>query len=234
MNIAIPSAALVYLKYAGLVGFGLLLGFLSAIPVGAVQLEVAKKAVNGHLMPAVATAVGSACSDFLYGFLTLFGLGQFLFKQDFQIFIYSLGIAVIVFLFYRTFKEYRHTLQPEEAPPIYKKRFAFLTGFTIAATNPGIIIWWIIGFKIFHDLSLFTEFFPAIKFLFILSGCAGLGGYLIFLALILHRMHHNLPDKYLDWMHLVLLGLFVVLTLYFSYKLYLNIFDFHGVKASLI
>lgn len=234
ISASLQSPLLSCTKYLLLFGFGLIMGLLSAIPIGAVQLEVAKKAVNGHLMPAIATAVGSASSDFLYGFLTLFGLGQFLFKQDFQIFIYSMGIAVIVFLSYRTWKEYRHTFQPDEAPPIYKKRFAFLTGFTIAITNPGIIIWWIIGFKIFHDLALFTDYTPMVKLLFILSGCAGLGGYLVIIALLLHRLHHNLPDKYLDWMHIILLGLFAVLIVYFSYKLYINIFDFHGVKASLI
>jgi hypothetical protein len=30
------------------------LGCLSAIPVGAVQVDVAKKAINGHLLPALA------------------------------------------------------------------------------------------------------------------------------------------------------------------------------------
>ena len=51
--------------------FGMLLGLVSSIPVGAVQLEVIKKTINGHIKPAIAIACGSATSDFIYGILTL-------------------------------------------------------------------------------------------------------------------------------------------------------------------
>ena len=46
----------IYSKFAVLIGFSMFLGFLSAIPVGAVQVDVAKKAINGHLLPALAVA----------------------------------------------------------------------------------------------------------------------------------------------------------------------------------
>jgi threonine/homoserine/homoserine lactone efflux protein len=209
----------VYFKYILLIGYGLVLGFLSAIPIGAVQLEVVKKAINGHLVPAVSVALGSATSDLVYGVLTLFGLGAFLFHKDSQIVLYVLGIAVLLFLLYRAFKEYRHTAKHDDPPRIYRNHHSFMTGFTIAITNPGIIIWWIVGFKLFDDMGLFTEMSPTIKIFFILSCCAGLGGYLSFLAIFLHRVHHNLPDTVVDRLQLVLMFLFAMVIVYFAYKL---------------
>ena len=91
--------------------FGILLGFVSSIPVGAVQLEVIKKTINGHLKPAIATACGSATSDLLYGVLALFGFGYFLLHKDFQVGIYSLGIAVLAFLIYRSYRERAYMLK---------------------------------------------------------------------------------------------------------------------------
>jgi threonine/homoserine/homoserine lactone efflux protein len=79
-----------FLKLAATVVFGVILGFLSSIPVGAVQLEVIKRTINGQKKPAIATALGSATSDLIYGLLALFGLGDFLLHKDFQLLIYSL------------------------------------------------------------------------------------------------------------------------------------------------
>lgn len=215
----------IYMKYAAVVGFGLVLGFLSAIPVGAVQLEVAKKAMNGQIFHAIAVAIGSATSDFIYGMLTLFGLGGFLLHRKWQIFIYLVGIVVLCYLLYRTLREYRHEYDPAESPLVYKKRLSFLTGLTIAITNPGIIIWWIIGFKLFLDLQLFSVITPSIKMIFVLSGCAGLGGYLICIALLLHRMYKSFPDKWIDRMNIIVMVLFALLIGYFSLKLYSIVFN---------
>jgi threonine/homoserine/homoserine lactone efflux protein len=206
-------------KYLVLIAFSLFLGFLSAIPVGAVQLEVARKALNGYLSHAMAVAFGSATSDFIYGVLTLFGFGNFLLHKESQIFIYVVGIAVLCFLFYRSFREFRHEYDPSDSPLVYKKRISFLTGFSIAITNPGIIIWWIIGFKLLADLDLFAVAQPSIKLIFILSSVAGLGGYLMCIAIFLHRMHKAVPDKYIDRMNIVVMVLFVILIAYFSLKL---------------
>ncbi len=220
------------IKYLVLIAFSLFLGFLSAIPVGAVQLEVAKKAINGYLTHALAVAFGSATSDFIYGVLTLFGLGNFLLHKESQIFIYIVGIAVLCYLLYKTFKEYRHEYDPSENPLVYKKRISFLTGFSIAITNPGIIIWWIIGFKLLADLELFAVINPAVKMMFIASSCAGLGGYLICIALVLHRMHKTFPDKYIDRMNIVVMILFVILIAYFSLKLFSIIFNRGALAAT--
>ena len=210
---------LIYIKLLFVIIFGLILGFLSAIPVGAVQLEVAKKAINGHLKPAIAIAIGSATSDFIYGILTLFGLAKLLTNKEFQIVIYILGILVLSFIFYRSFIELRQDKPKRDTPFIYKKRISFLTGFTIAITNPGMIIWWIVGYKLFIDLSLFNGINAPIKLLFVLSGCAGLGGYLVFIAHTFNRMQKSVTDRFLKNMNRVLMILLSVLIGYFIFKL---------------
>ncbi len=198
--------------------FGILLGFVSSIPVGAVQLEVIKKTINGHLKPAIATACGSATSDLLYGLLALFGFGYFLLHKDFQVGIYSLGIAVLAFLVYRSYRERAYMLQ-QEKQIVYRKRLSFLTGFTIAIANPGMIIWWFVGFKLFHDLNIFEEITPGIKALFVFSGAFGLGLYLTLEAVILHRFQKSFSERFLYRANTFLMGVLSVLILYFVYKL---------------
>ena len=219
--------SVIFLKYFLLVIIGLIMGFLSSIPVGGVQLEVAKKAINGHLIPAIAIAAGSAASDFIYGVLTLYGLGSFLFHKEFKIGLYILGIFVLCFLFFRSLNDYRTGAVHYEKRLVYKKRMSFFTGLTIAITNPGMIIWWIIGFKIFIDFSIFETITPLIKMIFLLSGCIGLTGYLVFIATILHRMQKSVTKKFLKRMNICLLVLLGILITYFIVKLVSLIFNIH-------
>ncbi len=206
------------LKLLVTVLFGTVLGFLSSIPVGAVQLEVIKKTINGHKKPAIATAMGSACSDSLYGMLALFGFGDYLLHKDFQLFIYSLGIIVLSYLVYKSYQEREYMLH-EDKQIKYGKRISFLTGFTIAITNPGMIIWWFVGFKLFADLNLFTAMTTAIKALFVFSGAFGLALYLTLEAVILHRFQKSFSEKFLYKANTFLMIILVVLITYFVIKL---------------
>lgn len=206
-----------FYKITATVLFGMFLGLVSSIPVGAVQLEVIKKSISGHIKPAIATACGSATSDFIYGILTLFGFGHFIMHRDFQAGVYLLGIIVLSFLLYRAVRERNYILHPDHGVK-YKKRLSFLSGFTIAITNPGMIIWWLIGFKIYVDLGLFAEVGPAIRALFIFSGCMGLGGYLILIAYFLHRVKKTISQSFLYRTNLFLMFLLAVIISYFIYK----------------
>jgi threonine/homoserine/homoserine lactone efflux protein len=205
--------------------FGLVLGFLSSMPVGAVQLEVIKKTINGHKKPAIATAMGSVVSDLIYGLLVLFGLGKFLLDKDFQLFIYSLGIVVLSYLLFRTFKDKSYILQ-EDNPVRYKKRYSFLTGFTIAVTNPGVIIWWIVGFKLFADLVTFTEITNTVKGLFVFSCAFGLAVYLILIVLIINRYQESFSERFLHRAHNFFIVILFLLIMYFIIKLLSLIFGF--------
>lgn len=204
--------------------FGTVLGFLTSIPVGAVQLEVIKKTINGHKKPAIATAMGSALSDLLYGMLALFGFGDYLLHKDFQLCIYSLGIIVLSYLIFKTYQERDYMLH-EEKRVVYRKRLSFLTGFTIAITNPGMIIWWFIGFKLFADLKMFTVMSPAIKILFVLSGVFGLALYLTLEAIILHKYQKSFSERFLYRANTFLMIVLAFLIIYFMIKLVSLIFN---------
>ncbi|HOP64880.1 MAG TPA: LysE family transporter [Spirochaetota bacterium] len=211
-------------KIIATVFFGLMLGFLSSIPVGAVQLEVIKKTINGHTKPAILTALGSASSDLFYGVLTLFGFGHWLLHKDFQIFIYIMGIIVLSYLIYKSYQEREYMLH-EEKRIRYTKRLSFLTGFTIAVTNPGMIIWWFVGFRLYADLNLFAVISAPIKLCFVISGAAGLALYLILEAAILHRFQKSFSEKFLYRANTFLMIILSFLTLYFIYKLVIIVWN---------
>ena len=215
-----------FLKLLATVIFGLILGFLSSMPVGAVQLEVIKRTINGQKKPAIATAYGSVTSDLIYGLLALFGLGDLLLNKDFQLLIYSLGIVVLSYLLYRSIKDRSYMIN-ENKPVKYKKRFSFLTGFTIAVTNPGVIIWWFIGFRLFVDLNMFTEINSTVKLLFVFSGAFGLALYLTLVAVILSRFQKSFTEKFLHRAHIVLVIMLSILIIYFIVKLFSLIFGFN-------
>jgi len=212
------------LKLIATVIFGTLLGFLTSIPVGAVQLEVIKKTINGHKKPAIATAMGSSLSDLLYGMLALFGFGDFLLHKDFQVCIYSLGIIVLSYLAYKSYQEREYMLH-EEKRITYGKRLSFITGFTIAITNPGMIIWWFVGFKLFADLNMFTSMTPAIKGLFVFSGAFGLALYLTLEAVILHRYQKSFSERFLYKANTFLMVILAFLITYFAVKLFSIVFN---------
>ena len=217
-----------FLKLLATVIFGVILGFLSSMPVGAVQLEVIKRTINGQKKAAIATAYGSVTSDLMYGLLALFGLGDLLLHKDFQLLIYSLGIVVLSYLLYKSFKDRSYMIN-ENKPVKYKKRFSFLTGFTIAVTNPGVIIWWFIGFRLFVDLNMFTEITNTVKLLFVFSGAFGLAIYLTLVPIILSRFQKSFTEKFLYRAHIVLVVMLSILIIYFIIKLLSLIFNFSNI-----
>jgi threonine/homoserine/homoserine lactone efflux protein len=211
----------VVISYAMVFFFGIALGFLSAIPIGAVQVHVVKKALHGFRNTAVAIALGSGTSDLIYGLLTLFGLGNFLMSARFQICFYFLGVVVLSFLLYRSIREHRHHVMGFNNSSEEKNnehRYGFLTGFTLAIANPSMVLWWIVGFKVFLDLGLFYDVTIPLKIAFVLSGVTGLAGYLILQAMIINRIRHAISEKVFLRMNFALIIVLIAIILYFMYK----------------
>lgn len=211
----------VVISYAIVIVFGVFLGFLSAIPIGAVQLQVVKKAIRGLRKPAILIALGSGTSDLVYGILTLFGLGSFLVSPRFQFCFYLLGVAVLTFLLLHSIRDYRHHVSAVDSAVNGNKNEharGFITGFTLAITNPSIVLWWIVGFRILLDLGLFSEATFILRMVFVISGVTGLVGYLVMLAMIINRIHHDISDSVFRLMNLVLIILFIILIAYFVYQ----------------
>lgn len=208
----------IIINYVILVLFGLAVGLVSAIPIGAVQVQVVKTALRGHRGKAIAMALGSGTSDLVYGLLTILGLGPVLTSSLFQIIFYSMGAAVLSVILYRSVREHRNLMAGNMAPGNQKRRNGFITGLIMAITNPSIVLFWIVGYGIMADLGLFREATLPVRLVYVISGSAGLAGYLALLAVIVHRIHRNFSERVLHRMNLALICILVPLIGYFIWK----------------
>ena len=73
------------------------MGFAAAIPIGATQIEIAKRSLNNQLRPAYMVVTGSVFSDVMYGFIALFGVAPFL-KSKIVVAVSGLVSALILWL----------------------------------------------------------------------------------------------------------------------------------------
>ena len=79
------------------------MGFCAAVPVGATQIEIAKRSLNSHLRAAYMVALGSVSSDVMYGFIALFGVAPFL-KEKIVVAVFGLVATIILWLLAKPFK----------------------------------------------------------------------------------------------------------------------------------
>lgn len=188
------------------------LGFVAAIPVGPSQIEMAKRAISGHLLAAVMVVAGSVSSDIVYGAIALFGLAPFLENPRVLGAFNAVGVVVLWGLAALTLRESRkpHDLGVARAA-FRSKRWAWVTGFSLAATNPPMILSWLLGVALAKHVGLASPFPASAKALFIAGGALGLGSYLGVLGIVLYRLKHFIPLKALGrvyfWLGITLFAL---------------------------
>lgn len=176
--------------------FSYIYWFLLAIPVGAIQIEIARRAFNGYLKPALAIVLGSVTSDFIYGVIALLGVFQFLANPKIRPYFWLVGSGLLILLGILTFRHYSH---PHELSVtkhfLKKKRFALVTGFLVAASNPLMIIGWLAGAEVARKWgALHQTNFQSLS-MFIVFGVLGLGSYLTLLTLVLYKVRRFLSEK---------------------------------------
>lgn len=172
------------------------LGFITAIPVGGSQIEAAKRAIHGHLLAAWMVVLGSVSSDIMYGAIALFGLAPF-FDIPWVIAAFSaVGAVVLWILAYITLKESKkpHDLRLN-LNSLKSKHWAYLTGFSLAVSNPPMILTWLYGAALAKHLGLADPFTASLKVIFIAGGALGLGGYLGSLSAVMYRVKHFISMK---------------------------------------
>ncbi|HUI29972.1 MAG TPA: LysE family transporter [Candidatus Acidoferrales bacterium] len=192
------------------------LGFLTAIPIGATQIEIAKRALNNHLRSAYMVATGSVSSDLMYGAIALFGVAPFL-ENKIVVAIFGLAATVILWLLaFFTFRDSRSTNMLELAHATLKSnRIAFVTGFSLAVTNPMMIVWWLIGAKIIKDVGLVSRFDVDASLMFLIAGAFGLASYLFTLTNILHWAKNFISNEVMKKVDYALGVVLVLLSFYF-------------------
>jgi threonine/homoserine/homoserine lactone efflux protein len=193
-----------------LLAFGL--GFAAAIPVGGSQIEMAKRAVHGHLRSASMVVLGSVSSDVLYGVVALFGIAPFMETPGILATFNALGAVLLWGLAILTLRESRrpHELDPGRAALTSRTR-AYVTGFSLAFSNPQMVVSWLLGVTLAKHLGIASPFPASGKAVFIAGGALGLASYLALLGGVMYRVKHYVPLAALGrvyfWLGIVLLGL---------------------------
>ncbi|MDA8172806.1 MAG: LysE family transporter [Nitrospiraceae bacterium] len=165
-----------------------IMGYLTAIPIGATQIEIAKRSFNNQLRAAYMVVLGSVCSDVMYGFIAMFGVVPFLENKTVVAYFGLLAAAILLVLAFFTFKDGgKANMQELNSPILKSKRLSFVVGFMLAVTNPMMIIWWLIGEKFIRELGLIRNFTTVTILLFLTAGGLGLFSYLFTLSNILYR-----------------------------------------------
>jgi threonine/homoserine/homoserine lactone efflux protein len=199
-----------------LLAFGL--GFVAAIPVGGAQIEMAKRAVAGHGRAAAMVVLGSVSSDVVYGGVALFGIAPFM-EWRWVLAAFNAAGAVVLWVFgFLTLRESRkpHDLAAER-PALRSRRWAYVTGFSLAISNPQIMLSWLLGVALAKHLGLATPLPRSAKVLFIAGGVLGLGSYLGILGAVVYRVKHFIPAGALRRVYFWLGVTLFLLSLYFVY-----------------
>lgn len=191
------------------------LGFFAAIPIGATQVEIARRAMSNRIDTALMVVLGSVASDVMYGAIALFGLAPLMENRRVMAGFGLVGAAVLLVLAFFTF---RHVALAREigtgGPAVGSRTLSLATGFSLAVTNPPIMFWWLVGVKVTQDLGLATRFSPHVSVVFLVFGGLGLGSYLTGLAFVLRRIKHMISPRVQHAVYVALGILLVVLAGY--------------------
>ena len=195
------------------------MGFLSAIPSGPVQIEVARRSINGYLAASLAIIAGAFTADVIYGVIALFGLAPFLVEEMVRAFFW-LGGAV--FLFIVAAKIFIDTSNQRDINPakshLLKKRWGFVNGFLLSAINPMMILWWLMGKRLILDIGLVSRFTAVVNFWFIALGAFGLAAYLLCLSLFLNWTKNHISLNRVIWINRIFGVALVCFAVYFFYS----------------
>jgi threonine/homoserine/homoserine lactone efflux protein len=190
--------------------------FLLSIPVGAIQIEIARRAFNGYLISAIAIVLGSMFSDVIYGLVALLGVFQFLLKPQIRPFFWLGGALLLMTLGVMGIRNYSHPHAVKHSSHLLlKKRYSLVTGFVMAASNPLMIIGWLAGAEVAHRFGLMTHPSYLDLLVFVSFGVLGLGSYLTLIAVVLYRVRHFLSENIIRITSLIFGLALIGLGLYF-------------------
>jgi threonine/homoserine/homoserine lactone efflux protein len=166
-----------------------LMGFISAVPAGPVQIEVVRRAINGHLKASLMVILGAFCADVFYGVIAFFGIAPFLEEKKVMAVFWLAGGVILIILGTVII---RNSLKKKEAGRndnrLQKKRWGFIGGLSFAMMNPMLILWWLSGVKILKDIGLIGRFTPDVALYYLSAGSFGLASYLVGLSVVLYQI----------------------------------------------
>jgi threonine/homoserine/homoserine lactone efflux protein len=201
-----------------------MMGFIAAVPVGPVQIEVMKRSINGHLKSSLMVVLGALLSDILYGAIAFFGIAPFLRERMVMAAFWLCGGVILIVLGLLTV---RNSLRADkfdrDSHHLRKKRWAFIGGLSLSGTNPMMVLWWLLAARLFHDVGLIHDFTPEVAATFLISGGVGLASYLILLSLFLYWAKRFISEHKIQRINL---GFGIVLLLLAGYFIFTSLQHF--------
>ncbi len=172
------------------------MGFLEAMPVGATQLEIVRRSLNGFLSSAIMIVVGSVLSDALYGVVAFWGVAPLLSDKSVVAGFWTVGAIISAMLGVWSLREGKAGKSPSERSLrlLQKHHLSFLTGFSLAITNPFMIAYWLIGVHIFTSIGFIPHHGQSYTVPFLIIGSLGIGSYLALLATLVYRAKRFLSE----------------------------------------
>ncbi len=182
------------------------LGFAAAIPLGATQLEIARRSLHGFPRSALMVVAGSVLSDTTYGAIAFFGIAPFLTRPTVVAIFWAtnaLLLAVFGILAVRDGQD--RPLDGEEAAgSLASTSIGFITGLSLAVTNPLMVYWWLLGARLIMETGLLGQMSPSESLLVLFAGSSGIASYLTLMTFAVHRAKKFLSHRL---MHMLTTGL---------------------------
>jgi threonine/homoserine/homoserine lactone efflux protein len=189
------------------------LGFAAAVPVGATQVEIARRSLGGHPWSAMMVVAGSVLSDTLYGAVAFFGLAPFLRDPEIVAAFWGVNACILTGLGIWAIRGSPTSADPAStsARALKKRHLAFTTGFVLAVTNPLMIFWWLVGARLLTELGLVPAVAGIEACVFLLGGSLGIASYLSLFAVGVHRAKRLISEQHVRRVYgilgILLLGL---------------------------
>jgi threonine/homoserine/homoserine lactone efflux protein len=167
-----------------------LMGFLEAIPIGATQFEIARRSINGYLASALMVVVGSVLSDAMYGVIAFWGVARFVEEPKIVAGFWLLGAGISLVLGIWAIRDGRdrHAADDESVKALRKRSLGLITGFSLALTNPFMIVYWLLGAHLIRSFGLLRHYNTSETVLFVVAGSLGIGAYLSSLAFVVFKV----------------------------------------------
>ncbi len=174
-----------------------IMGFLAAVPLGATQLEIARRSISGFPRAALMVVAGSVLSDVMYGVFAFLGIAPFLRDTHVMGIFWTVNALILVVLALFALRGAQKPYAGEAAGTVtlHDRRASFVVGFSLAVTNPLMVVWWLLGARVLTDAGLLDPLNGTRAALFLLAGGSGIGSYLTLLTFGIYRAKRFISQR---------------------------------------
>ena len=127
---------------------GLALGLGAAVPIGPVNVEIARRVLRNGFRTGFALGCGAVTIDVTYAILSSLGLRPILGHRWFEIPLEIAGIALLMFLGLMSVKSARQAMRSDplkDPPKPGSVHGAYLTGLLMTLLNPMTLAFWFVA-----------------------------------------------------------------------------------------